>query len=197
MKQKQRNIQLSLVLIGLLLIVGTYFYYPLINNEDKTSKDNLVEKNLDEALTSNQSNSFENVEYKGMYDLNKPFTVQSEKAYILNEEPDLLYMTKMRVVLYLSDGRIVHIVSDKGRYNKATFDCFFQENVEAKDGETVILANNLDLLATKNTVEIYNDVDLDYATGSLLADKIDYNFETKKFKVSMFDKDRIKMKIFQ
>ena len=182
MKQKQRNIQLSLVLIGLLLIVGTYFYYPLINNEDKTIKDNSVEKNLDEALTSNQSNSFENVEYKGMYDLNKPFTVQSEKAYILNEEPDLLYMTKMRVILYLSDGRIVRIVSDKGMYNKATFDCFFQENVEAKDGETVILANNLDLLATKNTVEIYNDVDLDYATGSLLADKIDYNFETKKFK---------------
>ncbi len=195
MKKKQLNIQLSLILIGLLLILGTYFYYPLIN-EGKVFKDNLVEEDLDETPTSDQSTSFENVEYKGLYDLNKPFTVQSEKAYILNEDPDLLYMTKMHVILHLSGGRTVHIVSDKGMYNKATFDCFFQENVEAKEGGTVILADNLDLLATRDTVEIYNNVDLDYISGSLLADKIDYNFETKKFKISMFDKKKIKMKIF-
>ena len=30
----------------------------------------------------------------------------------------------------------------------------------------------------------YNDVNLDYTTGSLQADKIDYNFETKYFKIS-------------
>ena len=195
MKKKQLNIQLSLILVGLLLILGTYFYYPLIN-EGKVVKDNLVEEDLDETPTSDQSTSFENVEYKGLYDLNKPFTVQSEKAYILNEDPDLLYMTKMHVILHLSDGRTVHIVSDKGMYNKSTFDCFFQENVEAKEGGTVILADNLDLLATRDTVEIYNNVDLDYIFGSLLADKIDYNFEKKKFKISMFDKKKIKIKIF-
>ena len=61
---------------------------------------------------------FEEVQYQGIYDLDKSFTVKSEKAYILDDKPDLVYMTNMHVVLYLTDGRIVNILSDKGKYNK-------------------------------------------------------------------------------
>ena len=132
-----------------------------------------------------------------IYDLDKPFKVISEEAYILNEDPDLVYMNNMRVILYLNDGRIVKIVSDKGRYNKITYDCFFEQNVEATDGTTKIFAENLDLLATENIAKIYNNVNLDYTQGQLRADKIDYDFETKHFKVSMFDDKSIKMKVVQ
>ena len=39
---------------------------------------------------------------------------------------------------------------------------------------------------------------INYPTGSLLrADKIDYDFEKKYFKISMFEDKRIKMKIFK
>ena len=141
--------------------------------------------------------SFENVKYKGFYNLDKLFTVEAEKAYILNEETDVVYMDMMHVILYLNDGRIVNITSTKGKYNKTTYDCFFKNNVRATDGETEIFSENLDLLATENSVEIYNDVILNYTTGSLRADKIDYNFETKYFKVSMFDDKTIKMKVIK
>ena len=97
----------------------------------------------------------------------------------------------------LNNGRIVNIVSDKGRYNKTTHDCFFVQNVKATDGSTKIYAENLDLLATENSAEIYNNVNLDYATGYLLADRIDYNFETKYFKVSMLDDKAIKMQVIR
>ena len=106
-------------------------------------------------------------------------------------------MNAMHVILYLNDGRIVNIISDKGKYNKRTYDCFFEENVKATDGETNIFADNLDLLATENSVNIYNNVRLNYPTGSLQADKIDYDFETKHFKVSMFDDNAIKMKVIK
>ena len=106
-------------------------------------------------------------------------------------------MVNMHVVLYLTDGRVVNITSNQGRYNKETYDCFFEKNVKATDGETNIIAKNLDLLATKNLVEIYNDVILNYTTGSLRADKINYNFETKYFKVSMFDEKAVKVKVIQ
>ena len=128
---------------------------------------------------------------------NKPFKITSEKAYILKEKPEIVYMRKMVVTLDLGSGRIVKITSDKGSYNKITYDCFFQQNVEATDGGTKIIAENLDLLSAKNLVEIYNDVELDYVTGSLKADKINYNFETKNFKISMFDDKAIKMKIIK
>ena len=103
----------------------------------------------------------------------------------------------MHVVLYLNDGRIVNITSDEGRYNKVTYDCFFEKNVKATDGETNIFAENLDLLGTINSVKIYNNVSIDYPTGSLIADKIDYDFETKHFKVSMYDDKAVKMKVFK
>ena len=196
MKKKQRRVQLTLVFIGLLLFFLTYFFYPNIN-KDKLTKDQSIGKNVDETAIADKTTTFESLEYKGLYNFDKPFKVRSEKAYILNEEPDIVYMDIMHVILHLGDGRIVNITSDKGRYNKRTYDCFFEQNVKATDESTIIFAENLDLLATENSVKIYNSVFLDYATGNLQADKIDYNFETKYFKVSMFDDKSIKMKVIQ
>ena len=67
----------------------------------------------------------------------------------------------------------------------------------ANDGETKIFANNLDLLATENFAKIYQQVKIIHPTGTLRADQVDYDFETKHFKVSMFDDKSIKMKVVQ
>ena len=195
--KKQQRVQIILVLTGLFLIFSTYFYYPYMNKDKQLKSQSVLEKS-DETVRDDNSSNFENVEYNGIYDFNNPFVVKSEKAYIMNDEPDILYMTNMHVILSLADGRIVNIVSDQGTYNKVTYDCYFEKNVKATDGDTVILAENLDLLATKNSVEIYNSVKLNYPTGSLAADKVNYDFETKYFRVSMFDDNEpIKMRVVE
>ena len=196
MKKKQRGMQFILVSIGLFLIVATYFYYPSIK-KDKILKNQSVNKDSQKVKNIDQSTSFENLEYKGLYDLDKPFRVKSKEAYILNQEPDIVYMKNMHVILYLSDNRVVEITSLRGRYNKENYNCFFEQDVLATDGEIIITAKNLDLLATENIMKIYNDVNLDNNTSFLQADKIDYNFKTKYFKVSMFDDKAIKMKVVQ
>jgi len=196
MKKKQLRVQFTLVSIGLLLFVLTYFYYPSIK-KGKLLKDQSVNKDFQKVKDIDQSTSFENLEYKGLYNLNKPFIVKSKEAYIRSQEPDIVYMKSMHVILYLSDNRIVEITSLKGRYNKKNYNCFFEQDVRATDGDTTITAKNLNLLSTKNIMKVYNDVNLYNATGSLQADKIDYNFETKYFKVSMFDDKAIKMKVIQ
>ena len=193
MKKKQQKIQIILISIGLLLILITYFYYPYMNKA-KLIENQSVKKDLEKTL-EDQSTSFKNVQYKGLYDVDKPFTIISEKAYILNDEPEFVYMTNVHTILYLTDGRIVNIKADKGKYNKVTYDCLFEQNVKATDGETKIFAENLDLLATSSAVKIYKNVILNYPTGSLVADKIDYDFETKYFKVSMFDDKTVKIKV--
>ena len=194
--KKQQKIQIALISIGLLLIISTYFYYPLMKKAE-LAKDQLQQKELKKNITRDKRTFFENVEYKGLYDLNKPFIIKSEKAYILNEEPDIVYMNSMHVVLHLNDGRIVNIISNKGSYNKRTYDAYFQDEVKATDGETNIFADNLDLLATKNSVNIYNNVRLNDPTASFQADKVDYDFETKLFKVSMFDNNPVSMKVIK
>ena len=196
MKKKYLRMQLTLVSIGLLLFVLTYLLYPNIN-KNKVSEDLSIGKDFEKTVGAEEMTTFDTLEYKGLYDFDKPFKVKSKKAYILNEEPDIVYMDVMHVILYLTDGRIVNITSDKGRYNKATYDCFFEQNVKATDGSTKIFAENLDLLATKNFLEIYNNVSLDNTTGYVEADKINYNFETKHFKILMFGDKSIKMKIIR
>ena len=197
MKLKQGGVQLILISIGLLLFVLTYLFYPNIKNKNKLSKDQRIVEDIEKITGQTQSTAFEKLEYKGLYDFNKPFKVKSEKAYIFNEEPDIVYMDQMQVILNLSDERIVIITSDKGRYNKRTYDCFFEQNVKATDENTKIYADNLDLLATRNSVEIYNNVSLYYTAGNLQADKINYDFETKHFNVSMYDDKAIKMKVIR
>tara|TARA_Y100000590_G_scaffold227064_1_gene256404 strand:+ start:58 stop:654 length:597 start_codon:yes stop_codon:yes gene_type:complete len=194
-KKEQKRIQTFLFILGILLILITYFYYPYKNKP-------LVEKDIQEDVPPvsdnlvDKSTSFESLEYQGIYDLDKTFLVKSEKAHIKENEPDIVYMTNMHVVLYLADGRVVNIMSDKGTYNKANYDCFFEQNVRASDGDTKIFSENLELSGDKSIVKIYNNVVVNYPTGSFLkADKVDYNFETKYFKVSMFDDKRIKMKV--
>ena len=194
--KKLHKTQLTLLLTGFILIILTYFYYPNLD-KNLVSKNQTDLENLKEGLEDSESTVFENIKYEGIYDFDKAFTIQAEEALILNEDTDIVYMNKMHVILYLNDGRIVNITSTKGRYNKATYDCFFENNVKAIDGEIEIFSDNLDLLATENSVKIYNNVNLNDITGSLKADKIDYDFETKYFRVSMFGDKTIKMKVIK
>ena len=195
----EKKIQVALLSIGIILFVLTYFYYPEIKKKQLLAEQNV--KNIKKKPVSNtptdQYASFENIEYEGLYDFNKPFKVKSEKAFTLKSDTDVVYMSNMHVIMYLEDGRIVKITSDKGSYNKVSYDCYFEKNVKATDGSTEIFAQNLDLLATNNAAEIYNEVSLEYPKGSLQADKIKYNFETKSFKVSMFKDKLVKMKVVQ
>ena len=196
MKQKQKKAQIILTSIGLILILITYFYYPYMKKV-KFADNQVVQKDASNTPDIDQGTSFENVQYEGVYQINKTFTVMSEKAHILNKEPDVVYMTNMHVILYLDNGRIVNILSNKGRYNKVTYDCFFEDDVRATDEETKIFSDNLDLIATEDSVKIYNNVIVNYPEASLRADKIDYDFVTKYFKVSMFDDKAVKIKVLK
>ena len=196
MKQKQKKAQIILTSIGLILILITYFYYPYMKKV-KFTDNQVVQKDASNTPDIDQGTSFENVQYEGVYQINKTFSVMSEKAHILNKEPDVVYMTNMHVILYLDNGRIVNILSNKGRYNKVTYDCFFEDDVRATDEETKIFSDNLDLIATEDSVKIYNNVIVNYPEASLRADKIDYDFVTKYFKVSMFDDKAVKIKVLK
>ena len=196
MKQKQKKTQIILTSIGLILLLITYFYYPYMQKV-KFTDNQVVQKDGSNTLDIDQGTSFENVKYEGLYQINNTFSVMSEKAHILNKEPDVVYMTNMHVILYLDNGRIVNILSNKGRYNKVTYDCFFEDDVRATDEETKIFSDNLDLIATEDSVKIYNNVIINYPEASLRGDKIDYDFVKKYFKVSMFDDKAVKIKVLK
>ena len=177
MTKNKKIVQLTLIFIGLILILATYYIYPEISKnkfiEQKLKEDKKVTIETDKGV----SNIFENVEYNAFYNIKHPFTVQSEKAFILADEPNVVYMTSMQVTLHMNDGRVVVITSDEGSYNKVTYDCFLKHNVRATDGDTIIKADNLDFISNQEKIDIYNNVNLVNEKISMVADKINYNFE--------------------
>ena len=193
MTENKRIVSLVLIFIGLFLILTTYFFYPKFLKEEAVVGDTFKADSVD----SKERNTFENVEYKGLYDSRKPFIIKSDKAHILTNDPDIVYMTNMHVTLKMEDGEIIIITSDSGRYNKVTYDCFFENNVKAIDGKTTVFAENMDLLATEDSATVYNSVFLTNDTGSLQADKVYYDFETKRYQVSMLNDKKVKVKLIK
>ena len=83
MKKKARKIQQILVITGLVLFILTYFYYPS-SIEEKSDNQVLIDENLEKKdMDASQVNSFENMEYKGVYDFNKSF-IQTISNKIVN-----------------------------------------------------------------------------------------------------------------
>jgi hypothetical protein len=200
--KKQKKFQIFLLALGCILVFGTYFLYPKINktklsNESSVNKENLK---LEKEIKEEQDTVFTNVEYKG-FNLEKPFTLKSKKAYILSvDNPNVVHMNDMFLTLRLENNRQIIITSENGKFNKVTQDCFFENAVKVVDsvGKTTIYADNLDLLASSSTAQIFNNVNLINDNGSSLkADKIEYDFEGKKLKVSMFDDKSINMKVIK
>ena len=193
MTTNKRIVQLSLISIGFFLILATYFFYPKFLKEEAVEDDMIKADSADSKVR----NTFINVEYNGFYGNNKPYKVKSEKAYVLVQKPNVVYMTNMHVTLDMEDGRVIIITSDNGSYNKVSHDCFFENNVKAIDGKTTVMAENLDLLATEDSATVYNNVFLTNDQGSLLADKVHYDFETRYYQISMFSDEKVKIKLIE
>ena len=196
MKTNRKLIQIFLVSFGLLIIIGTYLLYPKI--EKNRLKGSVVE-NEQPLIEDNQNpgSKFEELEFRGFYNFENPFVVVSKEAIISSENSDIVYMTNMKITIQMNDGRNVIITGDKGKYNKVTYDCYLENNVFASDGETEILSDNLNLVSSKDFASIYNNVVVNSKNGQLKADKVDYNFESKYYKVSMFKDERVKIKLIQ
>ena len=196
MKANRKLIQIFLVSIGFLIIIGTYLLYPKI--EKSRLKGSVVEN--EQPLIRDDKNigsNFEELEFRGFYNLNNPFVVISEEAIIEPENPDIVYMTNMKITIKMNDGRTITITGDEGKYNKVTYDCYLENNVLASDGEIEILSDNLNLTSSKDSASIYNNVVVNSKNGQLRADKVDYNFESKYYKISMFDNEKIKIKLIE
>jgi hypothetical protein len=195
MSSNKKKVQIALLLFGFILIFFTYFFYPKITQKKSLQVNTEIKKPL--KIEEEQSNVFESVSYEGFYNVINPFTLKSENAYILDEDSNIVYMKKMHVTIYMNNGSVVNIVSDKGTYNKTTYDCYFVNNVKASDGETLVYADNLDLLASNDSASVYNNVVINSNKSSLRADQINYNFEEKNYHISMYDDKQIEIKIIE
>ncbi|MCH2545772.1 MAG: LPS export ABC transporter periplasmic protein LptC [Alphaproteobacteria bacterium] len=183
--KKNKIIQFSLVIVGIILFFFTYY---------SSDKDKIVDidKNIlvggVSQLTKEISNIIENVEYVGSNNKGTFFELNAAIAEIKYDNPNISYLQDVFVVIKLSNLRTIRIRSDKAVFNKISNDCEFFGNVEIIEQDDIITSDNLDLYMSKNLITVYNHVQYNGIKGFLIADKMDIDMLKNEANIFMFNK---------
>ena len=183
--KKNKIIQLSLVIVGIILFFFTYY---------SSDKDKIVDADKNSStenaskLTKETSNIIENVNYTATNNRGTFFELNAAIAEIKHDEPNLSRLQDVFVVIKLSNLRTIHIRSDKAVFNKISNDCEFFGNVEITEQDNFITSDNLDLYMSKNLITVYNHVQYNGIKGFLIADKMDIDMLKNEANIFMFNK---------
>ena len=187
-KKKLFTIQLVIFLLAISLLYITY------NNnsiEQKQSPD-LVSIKED---PSEESNTFENIEYKGVDLSGNRYIIKSEIANFDTETPEIINMKIMKTIFYFKDGTTMTLTGDYGTYNNKTFDMEFRENIVAEYQNNLLYADNLIYLNTKSLLTIYGNVMTESVQGNINADNVEIDLSAETLDISMFDEKQVNVNL--
>ena len=190
---KTKFIQISLLLLAFLLIFFTYFFN-LKKKQPSTNLDKIktveTDKQKEKAV-----NTFLDVEYGGFDKNGNRFVIGSKYANFEIDRPNVIRMEQVLCTFYFKDGTNLTIVSNYGIYNNVTDDMEFTENVKMNYLENVLFSEKANFFNVKNQLLIEGNVKTTSPEGKLQADKLDFNLDNKKLKISMYNDEKVNIKV--
>ena len=189
-KKKILLVQIIIFIFATLLIYFTYY-----NRDNEVKKIKSIDLKKKENTTTDNLNTFEDIEYKGI-DLNgNRYEIKSEIASFDVKSPELIDMKIMKGIFYFKDGTILTVTGDYGKYNNKTMDMEFKNNVVAKYIDNILYADNLNYMNTRNMLTIYGNVKTESVKGNIAADKLEFDLSDQTLDASMFNEEQIKIKL--
>ncbi len=198
MTNRKKNILLVQVLIFITAILLIYYTYG--NKDQKVDNKNNVsdiakKKDSEKEEDKSQSNTFLDVEYKGVDLRGNRYEVRSEEANFKIDNPEIINMKFMSAIFYFKDGTLLKVKGDRGTYNNKNNDMSFRENVSAEYEKNYLFADNLDFFNTKNSLTIYGNVKTESIKGSMTADNLEFDLLKQTLDISMLGNKQIDMKL--
>ena len=190
---KKQYLQITLFLIGILIIFLTYFTTFKKKGDPLEVSDvkKIENKELDESV--DDLNSFEDVEYRGIANGNR-YVIGSRYANFTNEMPNLINMKNVECIFYLNGGDL-YIVSDEVIYNNVTNDMEFTKNVKVNYLENVLFSERVNFKNEENELMVEGNVISEGPEGKLRADRMDFDLNSKKLKISMYNYEKVNIKV--
>lgn len=182
--------QITLLLLGVIIIFFTYFYA----GKDKTKKTvEVKEKEITEEIQN--KNTFENIKYEGVDASGNQFVINSEYAEFENETPNLIDMKNILCNFYFKDGTVLKITSDFGVYDNLTNDMSFEQNVKMFYLESKLFSEKANFVNSENYLFVEGNVIAEGLEGNLKADKMNFDLTKKKLRISMYNQDKVNIKV--
>ena len=182
--------QITLLLLGVIIIFFTFFYA----GKDKTKKTvEVKEKEITEEIQN--KNTFENIKYEGVDASGNQFVINSEYAEFENETPNLIDMRNILCNFYFKDGTVLKITSDFGVYDNLTNDMSFEQNVKMFYLESKLFSEKANFVNSENYLFVEGNVIAEGLEGNLKADKMNFDLTKKKLRISMYNQDKVNIKV--
>ena len=184
-KNKIRFIQILLLIISFIIIFNTYFTNEKPKNIIITSKEKEGLKNT--SKQTENADMFYNIKYFG-YDLaGNRYVLTSQEAIVDKNLKEIVNMKFVDAVFYFKDDTILTVNSEFGTYNNKTLDMVFEKNVKAIYQDSKLYGDKIVYLNTDRTLEISENVILNDTRGTMSADNLLFDLETKKVDISSYN----------
>ncbi len=188
-KKKLKILQFFLLILGFLVIFFSYYFDKNSKKENilvdrKTLKNKEINKN-------SEGNIFYNIEYSGLDLTGNRFVLKSKEALSKNNQPELVNLKGVNAIFYLKDNTILNVSSDFGKYNNKTLDIIFKGNVKAFYENSKLFADQADFSNSQNSLTIRDNVKLVDEKGTVIADKLSLDIESKNLNIKSFNENSI------
>ena len=194
-KKKIRIIQLSLLLIGTIIIFLTYSDKNKNFNEQIISK--AAQEKVNERLAdqSQDGDVFYNIEYSGLDLAGNRYILKSKEAINSKANEEITKMKSVEANFFFKDDTILRVKSEKGIYNNKTLDMVFTDNVEAFYEENELFATKAEYSNSKSFLIISGDVKVKSNQGTIVADSLLFDIKKQTLNIASLDNDKINASI--
>ena len=190
---KTKFIQISLLLLACLLIFFTYF----LNLKKKQTSANLDQiKTVEpDGKKEKMANTFIDVQYSGLDRNGNRFVITSKYANFETDRSNIIAMEEVFCIFYFKDQTSMTVQSSYGIYNNVTDDIEFTENIKMNYLENVLFAEKVNFFNVKNELLIEGNIKTKSPKGELQADRLDFDLNSKKLKISMDSNEKVNIKV--
>ena len=190
--KKNKIIQFSLVIVGIILLFFTYYS----NDKDKIVD---IDKNIligdSVKLTEKTSNIIENAKYVGTNNKGIFFELNAAVTVVNHDEPNISNMKIVNAVINLRDGSKIFIKSDYAIYDKSTNNTNFMGNILVTESDNKITCDNLVLIMSENLIKLFDNVIYYGEKGFIKSDEVHIDILKNEANIFMFEKkDKVRVK---
>ncbi len=194
-KKKLRLIQISLILIGTLIIFYTY------SDKQTGEIDKIITKETQERIKQqvfdqpDKGDVFFNIEYSGLDLEGNRYILKSKEASNSKSNSEIVNMKFVEAFFYFKDNTTLKVKSNSGIYNNKTLDMIFTENVNALYEGSQLYAESAEYSNSKSMLIISKKVKVRDARGTMVADQLLFDIKNKTLNIASFDDGKINANI--
>ena len=194
-KKKLRLIQISLLILGTILILFTYSDKQ--NNSQLRILNKETQKKIQEQLAnqSEKEDIFYNIEYSGLDLSGNRYILKSEEAFNDKSNQEVVNMKLVEASFYFKDDTILKIFSKKGIYNNRSLDMIFYDEIKAFYDGSELSAQKAEYSNSGGYLVVSGNVQLNDTKGSIAADELFFDIKKQTLDIASFDDNKINANI--